>query len=332
MHPNPQGAKVYADAVQKYINKFNNNGMVSGFIYEDFDKDVYGKLAKKDILKKHKVESVIADENIKHLAAMGERDRFYITPENEIVEDGSSGAGMSSITYYEINNGFLIPLREYRFESPDFQNYTIRYSETYNGKEFTDWTYVDEMGTYEKIPVDLIPLSSYTPSDAANNNQTSANNGTYLDQLNITDFDQYGANEGDSFVYPIGKHEFTRGNICTDGTTYEHGIERWIARWNYSDEASWAYSVFSLDKKYTSLSGECKLIESYNTTDFDTTPEFWSDDKLIQSYHLTPNKIPFSINLDVTNCDKLKIYAYDNTAKSGGTSFGLVNMQLDTAA
>lgn len=153
----------------------------------------------------------------------------------------------------------------------------------------------------------------------------------YLDECPIISSDRYTGNEGDSFIYPIGSHEYSRGNVCIDDSSYEHGLEAWIARWNYKDELSWAYSVFDLDSKYKSLSGKVKLIKSYNTTDFNTTLEFWNDDDLIQSYKLTPDTIPFDINLDVSGCDNLKIYCYDNEAKSGGTSFGLVDMKLNSS-
>ena len=110
--------------------------------------------------------------------------------------------------------------------------------------------------------------------------------------------------------------------------SYTHGLEVWIARWNYIDESSWAYCVFDLGGKYRSLFGKGVLIDSYNTTNFDTTLEFIGDGKLIKSYHLTPNTIPFDIGIDVTGIKQLKVYAYDNKAVSGGTSFGLTRMEL----
>ena len=150
----------------------------------------------------------------------------------------------------------------------------------------------------------------------------------YLDELPITDSDQYSDNQGDSFVYKIGEHKHTRGNIDIDGESYSHGIEAWIARWNYKAESSWAYSVFDLDGKYSSLTGKGVLIKSYNTTNFDTTLEFIGDGKLIDSYHLTPESIPFDINVNVSGINQLKVYVYDNKAVSGGTSFGLTGMIL----
>lgn len=69
--------------------------------------------------------------------------------------------------------------------------------------------------------------------------------------------------------------------MCTDGTSYEHGLEAWIARWTQRDEISWAYSTLDLEGNYNSLVGECKLIPSYNTTDFNTNLEFWKDGELI---------------------------------------------------
>lgn len=150
----------------------------------------------------------------------------------------------------------------------------------------------------------------------------------YLDQLALIETDRYTGNEGDSFVYPIGQHQYSHGVECTDGQNYDHGIEAWIARWNYSAESSWAYGVFQLDNKYTSLRGQCKLLQSYNTTDFNTSLEFWDGDTLLQSYVITPDAIPFDISVDVTGCKELKVYFYDNVETSGGTAFALVNMEL----
>lgn len=56
MHPNKDGAKAYANAVQEYINVFNDNGMISGFIYDD----IMGSLVNESILKKNDVTSIKA--------------------------------------------------------------------------------------------------------------------------------------------------------------------------------------------------------------------------------------------------------------------------------
>lgn len=151
----------------------------------------------------------------------------------------------------------------------------------------------------------------------------------YLDELSIIECGQYDGNMGDSFVYKIGAHQFTRGNTNIEGKSYRHGIEVWLARWDDEEEVSWAYSVFDLGKRYTSLTGKCVLIDSYNATDFDVTLEYCGDGKVIAEYHLTPESIPFSIDIDISGISELKIYAYDNTAVKGGTSFGLVEMALD---
>lgn len=150
----------------------------------------------------------------------------------------------------------------------------------------------------------------------------------YLDEMEIIDYDQYAGNLADSFVYKIGEHEFTRGNVDIDGKEYEHGLEGWIARWDNEEELSWAYSTFDLGKQFSQVNGQCVLIKSHNTYDFDTTLEFWGDNVLLNSYHLTPETIPFDISLDVSGVDELKVYFYDNKAVKGGTSFGLVGMEL----
>lgn len=168
----------------------------------------------------------------------------------------------------------------------------------------------------------------YNENQISDELYSSADKYKYLDEVPIKEYDQYSDNEGDSFVYPIDKHQFTRGNTDINGNTYEHGIEGWIARWNYAEETSWAYSVFDLSGKYKKISGNCVLIDSANTDNFDTTLEFIGDGNVIKKYHLKPDEIPFEIDIDVTGVENLKIYFYDNVSKKSGTSFGLVEMKL----
>ena len=149
---------------------------------------------------------------------------------------------------------------------------------------------------------------------------------SYLEELEIIQRGQYDENMGDSFVLPLGSRN---GYIDINGNEYKHGIECWIARWNFTEEQSWAYSTFKLDGNYSKIDGKCVLIQSYNTSNFDTTLEFYGDDKLIASYHLTPDTIPFDISLDVTDVKNLTVYLADNGAVEGGTAFGLIDMSLN---
>ncbi len=175
--------------------------------------------------------------------------------------------------------------------------------------------------------IGLLPMGNVMVSKAASP-ETKEKDSVYLENIPIIESGEYDGNEGDSFVYPIGSHQYTRGNVGVDGNTYSHGIEVWVARWNYTKEKSWTYATFDLDKRYTKLSGRALLIDSYNVTDFDTTLYFYGDGQLIQSYQMTPQTMPFDITLDVIGIDNLKIYAEDNGYFQGGTSFGLTEMAL----
>lgn len=175
--------------------------------------------------------------------------------------------------------------------------------------------------------IGLLPMGNVVVSKAASP-ETKEKDSVYLENIPIIEYGEYDGNEGDSFVYPIGSHQYTRGNVGVDGNTYSHGIEVWVARWNYTKEKSWTYATFDLDKRYTKLSGRALLIDSYNVTDFDTTLYFYGDGQLIQSYQMTPQTMPFDITLDVLGIDNLKIYAEDNGYFQGGTSFGLTEMAL----
>ena len=187
-----------------------------------------------------------------------------------------------------------------------------------HSREFTN--------TLSQVSTQEIETVSKTESSESTSQESETP--LYLDQLALIETDRYTGNEGDSFVYPIGQHQYSHGAECTDGQSYYHGIEAWIARWNYSAESSWAYGVFQLDNKYASLRGQCKLLQSYNTTDFNTSLEFWDGDTLLQSYVITPDAIPLDVNVDVTGCKELKVYFYDNVETCGGTAFALVNMEL----
>ena len=169
-------------------------------------------------------------------------------------------------------------------------------------------------------------------SNEASNDSAGALNPSTLEACPIIEYDEYQGNLADSFIYPIGQHEFSRGNQDITGKTYDHGLEAWIARWNYEDESSWAYSVFSLPEKYDTFTGKVVLIDSYNTTNFDSTLYFYDEDKnlCLGQYSLTPESIPLKFTVSVSGVTKLKILVSDNKAVSGGTSFGLVDCQEST--
>ena len=176
--------------------------------------------------------------------------------------------------------------------------------------------------------------ASLTEEEIQNARKKSEENTTkvqYLDQLEIIDKDQYSENEADSFVDKIGVNQHSRGKVDIDGNSYEHGIEVWIARWNYTAEQSWAYSTYQLDGKYHTIDGKGVLIKSYNTQNFDTTIDFIGDGETLVSYHLTQDsEFPFEVHLNVAGVKELKIYGHDNIAVSGGTSFGFTGMTLDS--
>ena len=200
-----------------------------------------------------------------------------------------------------------------------------------------DWEQIGTYGIFSDYATEVI-ASNLDVYDSNNNivlSKSSSYSGAnsscvFLESIPIIEYDQYSGNMGDSFVYPLGKHPNTRGNVDIYGDTHQHGIEGWVARWNYTDEQSWAYSVFDLAGKYKSLRGTYKLIKSYNTSNFNTTLAFYGDGNLLKSYLLTPNTGAFDIIIDVSGINHLKVHFYDNDRFSGGTSFGLINMLLDS--
>ena len=143
----------------------------------------------------------------------------------------------------------------------------------------------------------------------------------YLEDMPIVASDRYTGNMGDSFIDDLGTRN---GLIDIYGNVLQHGLEAWIARWNFMDEQSWAWVEYSLDGQYSLLSGRITLIaDSYNTEFFVTTLDIIGDGELLYSTCLTPGMEIMDVDVDISNVKTLRIYVYDNIAASGGTSFGL---------
>ena len=148
----------------------------------------------------------------------------------------------------------------------------------------------------------------------------------WLDKLQVESSDRYTGNMGDSFIDKIGTRN---GTVDTAGNDYLHGLEAWIARWNYTNESSWAWCTYNLNSSYDTLSGTIGILAgSYNKTSFNTTLEIWGDNTLLYSLVLLPDTPNQDVVLDVAGVDTLKISLYDNTSASGGTSFALGNFRL----
>lgn len=166
---------------------------------------------------------------------------------------------------------------------------------------------------------------------------SASSNNVCISSLTPTAFDRYTGNEGDSFFYNLNKqgladknnNYYRCGNIGVDETVYKNGFEVWIARWNYSQEISWAAITYDIDGAYKTLSGSTGLIKSYNTTNFDTTVYFYGDEQLLYSQVLTNDNFKFDFNIDVSGVDKLKILVQDNVAVKGGTALALYDLFFD---
>lgn len=147
-----------------------------------------------------------------------------------------------------------------------------------------------------------------------------------LSSFDPVDTDRYTGNMGDSFIDQLGTRN---GFTATNGKTYSSGLEIWLARWNFQDEKSWVYAEYNLKRNYTELKGTLVVLDgSYNKKDFDITVDIIGDGTVLESYNILPETKNKSVSVDVTDVKKLKIYAYDNAAKSGGTSLGFVNCKL----
>lgn len=151
-----------------------------------------------------------------------------------------------------------------------------------------------------------------------------------LTNLERVKFECYNGNLGDSRLNVLGyPYEYGYGNVGVNGEVFKDGFEGWVARWNPLPEQSWVFVIYDLDCKYKSISVSTGLIQSYNTTDFNTTLYFYGDnDALLHSQILTNEEYKYNFNVDVTGVKHLKIMLKDNIAVKGGTSFALYNLYL----
>lgn len=169
--------------------------------------------------------------------------------------------------------------------------------------------------------------------------KANAATGDCLEDMPIIGFGQYDGNQGDSTIFNLNRKGLSRynegeifygyGNIGLNGEVFQNGFEAWIARWNYTAEISWAYAIFDIGGNYNTLTGKTSLVDSYNTTNFDTTVYFYDGETLLASYRLTNTDYKKDIEVDVTGVKELKLYVKDNVAVSGGTSFAIYDLFFD---
>ena len=151
--------------------------------------------------------------------------------------------------------------------------------------------------------------------------QAGLQNGVYLDQFEITNSDRYTGNMGDSFIDVLGTRN---GKKDIHGNLMDHGLEAWIARWNFEEEYSWAWAEYDLSAQYTRLTGKISIVsDCYNRSNFDSTIQIIGDGEILYETNLKPNMDVKSVSVDISGVDTLRIYVYDNVAVKGGTSFAL---------
>ena len=155
----------------------------------------------------------------------------------------------------------------------------------------------------------------------------------YVDSLTPIRTDRYTGNQGDSKMGKIGIRNGTAG---VTGTTYEHGLEAWVARWNYSAERSWVWNEYDIGGNYNKLTGTldyCKYsFDGWDYTKYShsTNLEIIGDGKILYSVTVDNNAstYPINIDVDVTGISTLKIYFYDITPSCVGSSWLLGNLAL----
>lgn len=142
----------------------------------------------------------------------------------------------------------------------------------------------------------------------------------YLEDVSYTNFARYEGNEKDSFINQIDTRCEPSG---LTGTTYSHGLEAWVARWNYGDKPSWVWNEYEINGAFKTLCGVIDISSNtYNKSSYNTTIQIIGDGNVLFEENLTPaSSYPVNVNVDVSNVKSLKISLFDNSETSGGTSF-----------
>ena len=176
------------------------------------------------------------------------------------------------------------------------------------------------------VSILLIIVMTFSVVTIVSFNASAFENVKYIENLPYLNWDRYIGNEGDSFIDKIGTRN---SQTAANGTTYQHGLEIWLARWNYKQEKSWVWKTYRIPDGCTYLIGDISYIPtSYNSTDFDISLEIYGDSSLIYKKNITPNTINEELKLKVGDYSNLKIYAYDNDYKRGGTSICLGDLRF----
>ena len=163
----------------------------------------------------------------------------------------------------------------------------------------------------------------------------------YLEDLIPVNSDKYTGNQGDSQIGPYGTRNTSVGSSgeTVSGNFYDHGLEVWIARFNGEEEKSWVWNEYALNSQYKTLKGYLDNRHysyddwDYTLYDHTTTIEIIGDGEILFSQKVDNlTSFPININIDISDVNILRIYAYDNVASAVGNSFILGDMILTEQA
>ena len=152
----------------------------------------------------------------------------------------------------------------------------------------------------------------------------------YIESLEQTDSARYTGNKGDSFIGVIGTRNGTTG---VSGNIYEHGLELWVARWNFKLESSWVWAEYDVSE-YTqdgcNLTGFIDVANNCaNKTTYNTQVNILGDGSVLYSVILTSDTAyPLEFSVDLTGVATLRIDVEDNESAKAGTSFLMGDLRI----
>lgn len=215
----------------------------------------------------------------------------------------------AAIATYNLNVSYNISTRKYELagykKSGNSNSNYISITGTLVGNNFSG-TMVSN-ATKNSMTVSL---NKVTSSQNANNKLTSQ--GKYMlwsvPAYQSHDYAEYISSKGSANSFSMAGKKYYDGCIWT---------------LNHSENT---YSIYALDKKYTNISGILGHVDGSSTLAAGTL-QIFLDGNLYKELSLTPDIIPYELNINVTNITQLKIVVNHNWALSG-SSYGLGDLKI----
>lgn len=179
--------------------------------------------------------------------------------------------------------------------------------------------YVEELDEkIKKISQDINQpdFSNNQLNNADSNNELEAKNSDYLLDLVKPYESPYWFTEYNGQTFDMGGDSYTHGFTCM----------------GYGSENEGNVIFFNLHGKYSKISFMAGVVHRagiFSDRDNDCVITFYADDKLADTVVINPNNLPTEHEVNISNCQQLKICIYDGTYVADGSgTYGFAELKI----